>query len=279
MDKALTNSEKQAVLWGDRFRSHGHLWGEVPSQTVRLLRGSLDELFGDTDMVREIVTVGAGTFRDEVHLAAAGAKIKAFEVASQGIELGKKLARDKGVTDRIEFEHKSFSDSKSRRTFDALLSHRTLHLLDDFEVRNFAKKAAQWVKPGGIIAVSARDFEDFDAEDMQWISQDDGVAEYTTSDREGHIVRFWNEAMFRQTFGEDFSIRGFVPGTEVESSTNSDKEAHFTIMLAQRKLEFEVAAQGKVKVEPPSTINVTGLVARAAASFMRPLVLEPAPAR
>lgn len=240
----------QAELWNMRYNDDGILWGQNPSETVVLLKEALASLSDGVYRARDIITVGAGYGRDEIFLAASGANITAFEVASNGVKLGKKLAKKNNVANRINWKEEDFSKTRSRKVHDALLSHRTLHLLDDEQVDGFVKKAATSVKEGGLVAISARNFSDFNPDQMRWLSEDNGIAEYTLPERDGHIVRFWNEARFRKHFGNDFEIELFKSGGELESEGNNIR-TKFTLMLAYKK----VTSQTNTAVERRSSLE------------------------
>lgn len=261
--------DKQRTLWSDRYKSTGHLWGEGPSVTAVLLRAALDRLNAGSDRLRQVITIGAGTGRDEVHLSSNGANVLAFELASSGVKLGKALAKKNGVDDRIEWKIQDFSTSTSRKEHDALLSHRTLHLLNDDQVVKFKRKASSWVKSGGVLAVSARNYEDFNPEQMRWVSQDEGVAEYKDPSRDGHIIHFWNEARFEKTFGEDFDIKGFSREREIESIDNADTHSSITVMVATRKLKQSFIRATDMSVPHNVRDAVTALAAEGVTHAMR----------
>ncbi len=256
-------SKVQAELWNSRYSADGVLWGRGPSETVILLQEALATLRDGVYRAREIITVGAGYGRDEMFLAASGANITAFEIASQGIKLGKKLAKENNVGNRIDWKEEDFSKTKHRKTYDALLSHRTLHLLDDKQVKDFVRKTTSSVKEGGLIAISARNFSDFNPDQMRWLSERDGIAESTLPEREGHIIHFWDEAKFRRHFSNNFEIELFKSGSEIESFGN-DVQTKFTLMLAYKK----VVSKGEVKDRRGTSVGRRAMDAGVAAARM-----------
>lgn len=267
----LDNAEVQADYWDDRYAvGDGHLWGEGPSYAVTLLKQALDGLNLGVYDVREILTVGAGYFRDEVHLAAQGARVTGYEVSPKGISLGKQFAKLKKVFNRINFKSEDFTKSTSTKKFIAFFSNRTLHLLDNQEVKRFVTRVTRNLEEGGAAVISARNFNDFDPDDMHWINESEGIAQYNDPDRKEQILHFWDDAKFRKHFSEDFDNIVCISTDELESK-GSDKKTYITTMVAYKKAFDQVAANDEYDNHSviKSGINaVTSTVARIVPRFV-----------
>ncbi len=222
----------QADLWDSRYENEGHIWGDEPSPSAEKL---LERI---TKTSASILEIGFGYGRDTKEFCFAGHHVTGFDVSEVGLREAKNGLRSYFDTGKAHFNCGDFSSAHLPvGDFDAVYSHRTLHLLGtNGLVRAFARSAARVVKPGiGILVVSARDTRDFDPEQM--IKRPDGFAEYKAEvpGRKGQLISFWDEARFRSVFGSKFEFLNFEQSEELESEKNPDKTAKFTIMVAVRK--------------------------------------------
>jgi SAM-dependent methyltransferase len=213
--------------WDDRYKAEGHIWGDEPSLTARILAKKLEP-------ASNVLEFGCGYGRDINELAQQGHRITGVEKSKIAVSLAEDDTRlDKFIdSGRVHILRGEFaSASFGKAGFDAVLSHRVLHLLGtNGLVRAFEQHAYRVLKQDGLLAVSARNEDDFDKDQMKLLAP--GIAEYKS--RPGHIIRFWTHKMFEDTFTDNFKIIEFIHGTEIESQKNP-KDTHFTIMLAQRK--------------------------------------------
>ena len=214
-------------LWDRRYRIEGPIWGDEPSFTAHLL---LKQIAPQS----QIIDLGYGYGRDLKALIALGHTVTGFELSIEALRQTAKSLMQAGLDERKILWLGRFNKAQLQSNFyDGLISHRSLHLIDDGVVEAIAIKAHQVLKPGAVLCVSARDPRDFDKRRMRMIEP--GVAEYTEEDRSGHIIRFWDENRFEQVFNDGFEILDFVQGSELESSSDSDTHAYFTIMRARRR--------------------------------------------
>lgn len=217
-------------LWDRRYEEEGHIWGDEPSQTARIVTDLLD--FPNNN----IIEVGYGYGRDLVEMVRNGHRVYGIETSTVGQNEAIRSLREIGRENQAGLLKDEFTNAAiPTNFFDALYSHRMLHLLgSNGLVRAFANKASKVLKPGGLICISARDKRDFDPEQMKDLGN--GQAEYIIEGREGHVITFWDEERFKDVFSEHFDISdNFIKGEEIESLKNPDKVSNFTIMTGHKK--------------------------------------------
>ena len=218
-------------VWDTRYKTEGHIWGDEPSMTGKILTGLLPSR-------SHVMEFGYGYGRDMQEVLLHGHSVYGIEKSDAGHSEAQKILRsfvDTGLAQLLligDFTKASLPQDG----FDAVYSHRVLHLLGkNGLVRAFNAHASRILKPGGLFVVSARNPEDFDPKQMVW--REDGLAEYKPSfkSRKGQVIRFWDEKLFTETFQDNFDIEKFIKGTEKESESNP-VDTHFTIMIARKKL-------------------------------------------
>lgn len=222
--------ETLAREWNKRYGKWNHIWGDKPSPSAKVLLDRLDD-------VSHILEVGFGYGRDALALCQAGHSVTGLELSSVGLS---QACEQMGTYLRSGRAHLGIGEFTSAKlpngSFDAIFSHRTLHLMgSNGLVDAFASRAAKVIRPGGLLVISARDTRDFD--EAQMVKRDDGMIEYKPEvpDRQGQLISLWDEARFRGTFEEKFDIVDCIPSEEMEAVNNPDKSAKFTIMVAVRK--------------------------------------------
>lgn len=231
IDKAAQSPET-LDFWSRRYLDEGHIWGDDGSITAQILAEKLAE--SDDASVKTILEVGFGYGRDIKELAIQGHKIVGIETASAALheaanQVGRYLQSGQVQLLLGDFNHTNYL----KRDFDAVSCHRTLHLWgNNGLVRAFANKTASVLKDHGLLAVSARNLDDFNPEQMVMIGNN--LAEYKA--RPGHQISFWNEERFRETFSKKFDILEFHHGVEIEAQKNP-VDSHFTLMIARKKPE------------------------------------------
>lgn len=217
-------------LWDKRYATEGAIWGWEPSETAMLLAEQLAP-------ASKVLEVGFGYGRDIVELAKQGHIVHGLEESTVGLKLAVEQLKQYGLSNKAHLTFGEFTSAAiPKKYYDAIYSHRVLHLLgDNGLVRAFANSASRGLKPGGLLYLSARDHRDFDPEQMT--SLPDGRAAYkdTVKGREGHIISFWNKERFQETFSKKFNILGFEHGQEIESKNNPGKLSNYTIMIAEKK--------------------------------------------
>ncbi len=227
MGAVIPAQVNQQYDWDDRYRAEGHIWGDEPSLTALVLSKHLEPS-------SNVLEFGCGYGRDMVELVHQGHRVTGIEKSKIAVALAEGNDKLDSFIDsgrahilRGEFANATFG----KAGFDAVTSHRVLHLLgNNGLVRAFEQHAARVLKPGGLLAVSARNHNDFKQDDMTMIAP--GVAEY--KNRPGHIIRFWDQALYTDTFKDHFDVVEFIDGSEIESQKNP-KQTSFTIMLARKK--------------------------------------------
>ncbi len=216
--------------WDNRYSKWNNIWGDKPSPSAKIL---LEELNGPSS----VLEVGFGYGRDALAICHEGHSLTGLELSSVGLS---KACQQMGSYIRSGRAHLGVGEFTSaqlpKAAFDAVFSHRTLHLMgNNGLVDAFASRAAKVIKPGGLLVVSARDMLDFDPEQM--VRRPYGMVEYKADvpDRHGQLISLWDEARFGQTFEEKFNIKCFISSEEMEAVNNPEKTAKFTIMVAERK--------------------------------------------
>lgn len=222
--------ESIALEWNKRYEKWHRLWGDKPSPSAKFLLDRLDD-------VSHVLEVGFGYGRDALALCQAGHSVTGLELSSSGLS---QACEQMGAYLRSGRAHLGIGEFTSAKlpngSFDAVFSHRTLHLMgNNGLVDAFAARAAKVIKVGGLLVISARDTRDFDP--AQMLKRADGMIEYKPEvpDRQGQLISLWDEARFRETFEEKFRILDCIPSEEIEAVNNPDKKARFTVMVAVRK--------------------------------------------
>ncbi len=219
-------SHSQYDVWTKRYAEEGAIWGGEPSLTARRL---LEEFDRAGSGQRKIFEIGMGYGRDTFPLVKAGHAVHASEAAIPSVDVLvalRKLSPAFVFSTQLPWEWSSYN----HQSFDAITSHRTLHLIDRSVVRGYRARFAEMLKDNGLLILSARDPRDFNPDQMTMVKP--GTAVY--NDRPGHVITFWSEQKFRSNFSKDFEIVNFEQGTEIESTKNP-VNSHFTIMMARRK--------------------------------------------
>lgn len=223
-------NDSSPYVWDVRYAAEGHIWGDEPSLTgktvVRLLRPR-----------SHVLEFGYGYGRDLQEILLHGHSAYGIEKSDVGHTEARRVLHqhiDSGQAQLLLIGDFTKA-STPNEGFDAVFSHRVLHLLGkNGVVRAFNAHAARILKPDGLFVVSARNPKDFNPDQMEWIEE--GMAQYKPEfkERRGQIIRFWDEKAFRDTFSDNFDIETFIEGTEIESRKNP-VDTHFTIMVARRK--------------------------------------------
>lgn len=217
------------TLWDRRYRKEGPLWTWEPSPTVQELTSQ------NIGSVAQVLEFGFGYGRDLLEIATNGHVTYGVEQSTVGLGMALDKFKEIGVKSTLVFGEIQRAPLQDEY-FDALHSHRVLHLLgDNGVVRAFANASARFLKKDGVLCVSARDKRDFDPEQME--ERDDGTVAYKehVPNRAGHIISMWDQARFEATFSRKFNIVSILEEEEMESVSNPDKTSKFTIMVARRK--------------------------------------------
>ena len=211
--------------WNERYKNEGHIWGDKPSLTAKRLADKLRP-------VSNILEVGFGYGRDIIHLVNRGHRVHGVENAVAGLTEATRQLQDKVNAGSAHLLLGEFARAAlGKNEFDALYSHRVLHLLGaNGHVHAFVDTASRVLKPGGLLYVSARNQKDFNPNTMHRLA--DGTVE--RNDRPGHLISLWDEARFKRVFDKHFEILEFVEGQEIESMKTGDN-TEFTLMIAKKR--------------------------------------------
>jgi len=238
---ARVTTSRPKDVWERRFAEEGQIWGAEASPPARYLTRNL------LDHSSNILEVGAGYGRDSNWFAENGHKVTAIDRAANALTIASSDLMSKISSRDVVYMAADFRDAAiGARSKDVFFSHRVLHLLGNNGVTEaFARMAAKSLKPDGQLLVTARSFSDFKPDQMQWVDEQQGVAEYRTDvdslgDRAGQMLYFWNEERLTRLFGNDFQDITVKEDTEMESVSNVNPDGspvltHYVSIAAKRK--------------------------------------------
>lgn len=210
-------------FWNQRYSKEGTVWGEAHSPTAALAVPHIPP-------AGQVLEVGFGYGRDLVFLAKQGFQVSGVEPSSEGILMAKHRLSIAGLQAKELFSTTFENTDFSTASFNAVLSHRMLHLLTTKEaIEQFILKLISVTQAGALLCIGARDLRDLDTSKM--LLREKGVYEY--KDRPGHLVSYWNEQLFKEVFEPSFKIISFHQVNEQEASDNP-VPCYLTIMLARR---------------------------------------------
>ena len=215
-----------ATFWNQRYSNHKACWGDDGSPTLQVALRH----FPATGRALEI---GYGYGRDLVALARRGLAVTGIDPSDEGRHMAEeRLTALKLSTAALMTA--DFTDSDlPLAAFDAVLSHRTLHLMTaPGSVDRFVRKLAAVARPGAVVCIGTRDLRDLDPARMIGHHHGDDVYEY--SDRPGHVISYWDDERFRKTFAADFDFVSLEQASEQEASDNP-VPCYLTIMVARRR--------------------------------------------
>ena len=226
-DKGELTQVTQSI-WDERYATQGKLWGDAPSKVAETVADRVSD-------GSKIIDIGCGYGRDIKYLVNHGHSVHGLEEASAGLTLAVRELAQFAQFGRATLIWGDFASVQlNENSFDAVQSHRVLHLLGfNGLVDAFSKKAKKILKPGGLLVVSARNPTDFDPEQMEWVVEGQH-ARYTIPGRTGHDISFWDQDRYNRIFGPHFKIEDFEDGEEIESLDNKNKVTRFTTMIARK---------------------------------------------
>jgi len=212
------------TFWDKRYDNEGHIWGDAPSITAT---ETLKRLEPDAD----VLEIGSGYGRDMLALARAGHHVIGVEQAEHGVDMTTRQLIEQGLqTHARAVCGDILTADLPAESFDAIYSHRTLHLLtDEDSVLALAEDVDHLLRPGGLLAVSARDHRGNQPGALRELPH--GIYEYTA--RPGHFIRLWDGDAFREYFGPRFEIESVSQHEELESE-QTGHTAYLTLMIARK---------------------------------------------
>ncbi len=214
---------EEGEFWDRRYREEGAIWGDGPSPTAvraaHYLRPGA-----------RVLEVGFGYGRDVAFLLRQGCHVSGVELSREGRRQTEARLDEAGLHADALWTGCFEDDGFGAGDFDALLSHRVIHLLLTREgIARFAARAGRTLAPGGLLCVAARNFHDLDPAAM--VEVGDRVYEYRS--RPGHRIRYWDEASFREAFGPSFDVLEMTETVEYESRARP-VPCHLTVMIARK---------------------------------------------
>lgn len=249
---------KKLDTWSLRYLKEGHLWGDKPSETATLLINNLHPQ-------QKILEIGYGYGRDLLSLLKNRHNIKGIETSTVGHFEATRIIGEYIKNDKANLETGNIITSPLQQNFfDAVMAHRVLHLTPEDDIEPFVNRVAGTLKPTGYAVFSARNPDDFDAEQMEWIDEKNKTAKY--KNRDSHIINFWDKEKFTKYFSPKFNIVSFHKGKEIESINNTDNAGHhkmtnFTVFVGTKKTSQELTANGHHPVMNPEYEDLPSMVA------------------
>ncbi|MEL7119664.1 MAG: class I SAM-dependent methyltransferase [Bacteroidota bacterium] len=197
-------------FWDKRYIEEGEIWNRGQSLTANFLSQLVPK---DSN----IFEIGFGYGRDVIHLAQQGYRVSAIEQSVVGYNMAVTQLREIGIVHSPHLIRDDFLNvALPSNAFDAVCSHRVIHLLDNDSVSKYCNKVANIVRDNGLIFIAARD------------------PRGNKPLRKNHTVSLWDEQRFYNSFSEHFTIDKIIQGEELESASNP-VPTYFTLMIAQRK--------------------------------------------
>lgn len=141
-----------ADFWSQRYRSEQFIWGQDPSPCAR----NAMPRFRVWD-VRRLLVLGCGYGRDARYFAGEGIDVTAVDFAQGGLDLAQSWLGDRcALPLRLLLDHILTLDLPDAG-FDAVFSHRTLHLLmSEHGLERGFDQIHRVLRPGGHACISMR---------------------------------------------------------------------------------------------------------------------------
>jgi SAM-dependent methyltransferase len=153
--------------WEEHYGERDRVW----SGRVNL---RLAEVAGDLTPGTAL-DLGCGEGGDAIWLAEKGWDVVAVDISDTALGRATEEARSRGVADRIEFVQHDLSETFPDGTFDLVSSH-FLHSRVRLERPLILRKAAQAVRPGGLLMIVDH------GSAPPWASKLDDVPEFPTAE-------------------------------------------------------------------------------------------------
>lgn len=217
---------EDADFWDRRYRSEGAIWGEQPSPTAVRAAAYLPAR-------ARVLDIGFGYGRDLSFLASRACRVSGAELSHEGHRLAEQRLAAQGNSPEQLYLGRFEELALPEASFDAIISHRMAHLLLSAEaVAVFVDRLHRLLRPGGLLAIGARNLDDLDPAKMVPI----GEQVYEYRNRPWHRIRYWDDESFRQRFGDRFTIDKLERASEDESRPNAVL-CHLTILIAHKNAD------------------------------------------
>ncbi len=187
--------------------------------------------------------IGCGYGRDTKVLLDRGHFVVAYDKSIVGIALAEERLENHIKRDKAKIVNSDFLKAQPQDNyFDAVISHRTLHLIDPSKVIEVIERITASLKQGGTLVLSARSPADFNKQQMKWVNtkreNDNMVAVY--KHRENHVINFYDEARLTVLLSDRFIDLTFINGEEIEAYSNIDPDgqcnmSQYIMVVATKK--------------------------------------------
>jgi len=182
--------------WEERYGAQDRIWsGRVNTR--------LAELAAQLPPGRAL-DLGCGEGADAVWLAERGWTVVGVDISQTALSRAADAARERGVLQRIDFQHHDLSDSFPAGTYD-LVSAQFLHSLVRLEREQILRNAAAAVAPGGRLLIvdhgGAPPWADQEVHDHHFPAAEEVVAQLDLADADWERERL--ESVERQAVGPD----------------------------------------------------------------------------
>jgi SAM-dependent methyltransferase len=213
----------EGKFWDQRYSKEGPIWGTDPSPTAVLAAQYLPA-------GAHVLDAGFGYGRDLAFLLKSGFRVSGIDLSVEGRRLALDWLHDQGLKPEQLWTGR-FEETAFPEPFDAILSHRVIHLMETAEsVAAFAGKVESTLRPGGLLCVAARNPHDLHPDVMVRVA--DRVYEYAK--RPGHRIRYWDDQAFQEAFGDAFAFLALTEKVEQESA-QQPVPCHCTVMIGRKK--------------------------------------------
>lgn len=211
-----------ADFWSERYRREGFIWGKNPSPCALAAASCLG-----SRGAQKVLVLGCGYGRDARYMAEKGFQVTAVDFAEGAIDLAGQWKTDGNLGDLAYVPDNIADLGFADCSFDAVYSHRTLHLLlSNQRLERGIAEIYRVLKPGGLACLSIRNPSD---PSRAQSTQGSGPAR-ELSFRPGHKVLFLSESDLRGMLGQ-FRIIEFVEMKELESCGRDwDVKLHFVTL-------------------------------------------------
>lgn len=216
------------VDWNQRYRNEKQIWGNAPSMVAWTVVNQLQAQPVSNE--KKIFEIGCGYGRDTLFIAQNGYAIEAIDSSDVGVHQTQRLLENFITQGKATISTNHFTQMTLQpNTYDAVFSHRVLHLIPDETLPSFIEQIDRMTKPHGLVVISARSEKDRRKDDRL-------LSEYTYElyDRPDHVVHFWTQHRFSENFGKRFDIAQCFSMTEPESQSTGHT-AHLNVMVARKR--------------------------------------------
>jgi len=142
MDDTTTQDPKQH--WEEHYGQRAQIWSGRVNARLAEIAGPLTP--------GTALDLGSGEGGDAVWLAEQGWQVTAVDISDTALQRGAAAAQSRGLADRITFVGHDLSDYTPQDSFD-LISAQFLHSMLPFDRPAILKRAADAVRPGGVLLI------------------------------------------------------------------------------------------------------------------------------